>query len=111
MQENDNYFTNHKSKCPDSVRFAGKENHPNKLMVWGAISSRGISKTLFRPLKSEAAHSNIYVNEFLEKRLLSFIREHHPDSNYIFWPNLAGCHYSKQTVAWIDKKDYSFFKK
>ena len=25
MQGNDNYFTNDKSKCPDSVRFAGKE--------------------------------------------------------------------------------------
>ena len=29
--------------------------------------------------------------------------EHHPDSNYISWPDLAGCHYSKQTVAWMDE--------
>ena len=26
---------------------------------------------------------------------------HQPDSNYIFWPDLAGCHYSKQTVVWM----------
>ena len=50
---------------------------------------------------------DIYINECLAKRLLPFIREHHPDSNYIFWPDLAGCHHSKQTVnkqtAWMDE--------
>ena len=33
MQENDNYYTNDKPKCPDSVRFAGKDKYPNKVMV------------------------------------------------------------------------------
>ena len=32
-----------------------------------------------------------------------FICEHQQDSNYIFWPDLASCHYSKQTVAWMDE--------
>ena len=31
MQGNDNYYSNDKSKCPDSVRFAGKEKYPNRL--------------------------------------------------------------------------------
>ena len=30
MQENDNFFTNNKLKCPDSVRFAGNEKYPDK---------------------------------------------------------------------------------
>ena len=72
-------------------------------MIWVAISNRGISKPLFRPSKSEAVDSDIYINDCLEKRLLLFICEHHTDSNYIFWPDLAGCHYSKQTVAWMDE--------
>ena len=54
FNSNDNYFTNGKSKCSDSVRFAGKEKYPNKVMVWVTISNRGISKPLFRPSKSEA---------------------------------------------------------
>ena len=54
---------NDKSKCPDSVRFAGKEKSPNKVMVWVAISNRGISKPLFRPSKSEAVYLGIYINE------------------------------------------------
>ena len=36
--------------------------------------------------------------------MLPFIREHHQDLNYIFWPDLASCHYSKQTViGWMDE--------
>ena len=54
MQGNDNYYTNDKSKCPDSVRFAGKEKYPNKIIVWIAISNLDISKPLFRSSKSEA---------------------------------------------------------
>ena len=103
MHGNDNYYSNDKSKCPDSVRFAGKEKYPNKLMVWVAISNRGISKPLFRSSKSEAVDSDIYKNECLEKRLLPLICKHHPDSNYIFRPDLAGCHYSRQTIAWMDE--------
>ena len=68
-------------------------------MVWVAISNRGISKPLFRPSKSEAVNLEIYISECLEKR----IREHHPDSNYIFWRDLAGCHYFRQTVVRMDE--------
>ena len=36
------------------------------------------------------------------KRIYIFIREHHPDSKYVFWSDLVS-HYSKQTVAWMDE--------
>ena len=32
--------------------------------------------------------------------MLPFIQEHHADSNYIFWPDLAGAHYSGLTEKW-----------
>ena len=84
MEGNDRYYTNDKSKCQDKVRFVGKERYPDKVMVWVAICKCGISKPLIRRSKSEAVNSDIYIKECLEKRMLSFIREHHPDSNYIF---------------------------
>ena len=34
---------------------------------------------------------------------LFIIREYQPDSNYIFWSDSAGCHYYKQTIAWMDE--------
>ena len=84
--QNDNHYTNYKSKCSESVRFAAKEKYPNKVMAWIAISNLGISKTLFRPSNSETVDLGIYINECLEKRLQPFVLEHHLDSNYIFWP-------------------------
>ena len=58
MQGSDN--TNDISKCPDSIRFAGKEKCPEKVMVWLAISNCGISST-------ETVESDININECLEK--------------------------------------------
>jgi hypothetical protein len=37
MEGNDRYYTNDKSKCQDNVRFAGKENYPDNVMVWVAM--------------------------------------------------------------------------
>ena len=103
MEGNDRYYTNDKSKCQDNVRFARKEKYPDKVMVWVAKYKCGISKPLIRRSKSEAVNSDINIKECLENRMLPFIREHHQDSNYIFWPDLASYHYSKQTVAWMDE--------
>ena len=35
--------------------------------------------------------------------------EHHPDSNYIFLHDFAGCHYSKQTVITSINIVYTLF--
>ena len=40
MHGNNNYYSHEKSKFPDSVRFAGKEKYPDKVMVWIAISNQ-----------------------------------------------------------------------
>ncbi|XP_065642672.1 uncharacterized protein LOC136074294 [Hydra vulgaris] len=87
------YFTNNKKTCPESVRFIGKEKFPKKLLIWIAISGRGMSEPLFRTSKAEAINSSIYTNECLEKRLLPFI---HNKS-----------HYSKDSLNWIDQ--YVFY--
>lgn len=103
MPGNDRYYSDDKEKCPDDVRFVGKEKYPKKVLVWVAFSSKGISKPLIRPSKSEAIDSDIYINECLVPRLLPFINEHHQDKNYIFWPDLASAHYSKETVSWMNE--------
>ena len=110
MQGNSGYYTNDKISCPDSVRFAGKEKFSQKILVWVALSERGISKRFYRSSKSEAINSSTYIDECLEKRLLPFIQEHHPDSNYIFWPDLASAHYSNATIAWM-KVNVNFVEK
>ena len=48
-----------------------------------------------------AVNTKIYINECLQPRLLPFIHKHHGDFNYLFWPDLARAHYSKESVAWM----------
>jgi transposase len=111
MPGNSGYYAKNKSACPDSVRFAGKEKFPKKVLVWVAISDRGLSKPLFRPTNSVAIKTEIYIEECLEKRLLPFIHEHHADFNYIFWPDLASAHYSKLSVDWMEEYVRQMFLK
>ena len=43
------YYTDDKSKCSDDVRFIGKNKYPQKILMWLAISNRGMSIPYFRP--------------------------------------------------------------
>ena len=91
------FYSDDKSKCPDNVRFKGQEKCPKMVMVWIAISPRGLSKPVFYHSGSPSVNLPIYIDKCLEKSLLQFIQEHHADPNYIFWPDLAGAHYSGLT--------------
>ena len=106
MPGNSGYYTNNKKTCPESVRFIGKEKFPKKLLMWIAISDRGMSEPLFRTSKAVAINSSIYINECLEKRLLPFIHKYHGDFNYSFWRDLASSHYSKDSLNWMDQYVY-----
>ncbi|XP_065654663.1 uncharacterized protein LOC136081287 [Hydra vulgaris] len=105
MPGNSGYYTNNKKTCPESVRFIGKEKFPKKLLMWIAISDRGMSEPLFRTSKAVAINSSIYINECLEKRLLPFIHKYHGDFNYLFWPDLASSlNWMDQYVYYVDKE-------
>ena len=106
MPGNSGYYTNNKKTCPESVHFIGKEKFPKKLLMWIAISDCGMSEPLFRTSKAVEINSSIYINECLEKRLLPFIHKYHRAFNYLFWPDLASSHYSKDSLNWMDQYVY-----
>ena len=64
------YYTDDKSKCSDDVRFIGKNIYPHKILMWLAISNRGMPIPYFRPSKSVAINIEIYINECLKPRVL-----------------------------------------
>ena len=106
MPGNSGYYTNNKKISPESVRFIGKEKFPKKILMWIAISDLGMSEPLFRTSKAVAINSSTYINECLEKQLLPFIHKYHGDFNYLFWPDLASSHYSKDSLNWMDQYVY-----
>ena len=106
MPNSARYYTAHKSKLLGDVSFIKKNNYPKNKLMWLAISNRGMSVPYFRPSKSVAINTEIYINECLQPRLLPFIHKHHGDFNYLFWPDLARAHYSKESVAWMNENVY-----
>ena len=66
--------------------------------------------SIFRLSKSVSVNSNSYINDCLQPKLLSFIRKHHSDFNYLFLPDLAWAHYSNENVAWM-KENVHFVEK
>ena len=100
---NSGFYTNDINKCPDKVRFKGKEKFPKKILVWVALSSRGISEPLIGTSKSESIDQYRYLTECLQKRLLPFIQNYHQNQKYLFWPDLASAHYSNSCIAWMNE--------
>ena len=71
--------------------------------MWVAVSDSGMSEPLLRTSKAVAINISIYINEYLEKRLFPFTHKYHGDFNYLFWPELASSHYSKDSLNWMDE--------
>ncbi|XP_055625397.1 uncharacterized protein LOC129768048 isoform X1 [Toxorhynchites rutilus septentrionalis] len=107
---NDNYYSSDKSSTPPEVKYKFKHKFVKKVMLYIAISDRGISKPWFKP-SGLAINQQIYREECLDKILLPFLNEHHADGKYVFWPDKASSHYAKKTLAYLEEKKIPFVPK
>jgi transposase len=107
---NNNYYSENKTQAPPSIKYKKKVKFEPQVLVWVAMSSRGFSEIYVHTSKI-AVNQNIYINECLKKRLLPFINEHHSDSNYVFWPDLASSHYAKKSIEWFESNGVSYVQK
>ena len=86
-----------KEHASDNVTYKAKEKYPKNVLVWLALSSKGISTPFIGTTKGSAITVDIYINKCLSK-LRSFIEEHHADDEYIFWPDLVSTYYANETT-------------
>jgi hypothetical protein len=92
------YFTIDGYEVPKKVKYKYQEKFPPKLLMWLAISPKGRSKPFFMS-SGGAVNSKIYKELCIRERLFPFIKKFHFDEKYIFWPDLASSHYSKETLS------------
>ena len=104
------YYATCKGDAPDSVKFSAVKKFESKLLMWIAISDRGISKPYFVPSK-EAVTKEVYSNECIRKRLYPFIKKYHNDDEYLFWPDLASSHYAKLTLQTFEDLKINYVTK
>lgn len=110
LSGNDGFYTDNIENTPDNVKYAGKLKFEPKVLVWAAISSKGVSEPLIRPNKAKAVDADVYIGQCLPK-LKQFIEKYHADNNIMFWPDLASCHYAKKTLDWLKEQKVPFVPK
>lgn len=78
---------------------------PKKYLIWQAICTCGKRSVPF--VTTGTINGDIYRQECLKKRLLPFLRAHKGKGNAspLFWPDLATCHYARDTLNWYNDKN------
>lgn len=83
------------------------EKFGKKVMVWQAICECGMKSTTF--FTTSSMNADIYMKECLQKRVLPMIKKH--NSETVFWPDLASCHYAAKVVKWYKDNNVNFVAK
>ena len=106
---NNNYYTHPSLELPDTIKYHPKAKYPQKVLVWVAISEKGISEPYIAP-SGNAVTAAVYIKECLPK-LVDFINKYHSNDNYVFWPDLASAHYAKLTLKAYEDMNVKYLPK
>ncbi len=110
MPGNESFYSSDPSSAPPSIKLKFKKKFEPKVMLYIAISPRGISKPYFQK-GGLAVNQKIYEEECLKKKLIPFIKKCHSDGKYVFWPDKASSHYAKKTIEFLNKESIPFVPK
>lgn len=104
---NSGFYTDNIDETPNEVKYKAKAKFADKVLVWCAISERGVSRAFVSRVRGEAVNAVVYIRDCLPK-LLNFINQHHADGNYMFWPDLASAHYARATREWLEARNIPY---
>jgi hypothetical protein len=107
---NDIFYSNNIQKTPESVKNKYEIKYEKKVLVWIAISPKGMTEPFFRE-SGLAINRFVYRDECLDPYLLPFIKKYHRNDQYVFWPDQASAHYAKEVKDWLNSKNIEFVPK
>ena len=94
------FYSSDVSLTPAKVKYSTKAKYEDKLLVWLAMSRKGISKLFITP-SGLAINQHIYKEECINKRLIPFIEKYHLQDEIIFWPDLASSNYAESVCDFL----------
>ena len=112
---NDRFYSDDVEKTPYDVRNKFKAKYETKLLVWLAISPRGVQ--FFKSYRVKyfksglAINRKIYRDECIRKNLIPFIKKYYRDDKYVLWPDLASSHYANSVLTDLMDKNVNFVQK
>lgn len=99
---NDRFYSDDIGKTPEEVKYKSVKKFESKLLVWLAISPRGMTKPFFA--KSGMAINQHRYLEIIKQYLEPFIKKKYPRGGYVFWPDLASSHYANSVQGYLKTK-------
>lgn len=106
---NNVYYSSDPAQTPASEKFDYRAKYEQKLLVWLAISSKGISQPYFVP-SGMAINQDVYLG-IIQNFLEPFLSKYYAVGGYVFWPDLASAHYAKRVQNYLRTKNISFVPK
>lgn len=107
---NDGFYSSNVSSTSAEVKYAKKKKFEQKVLVWVAISPRGISQALIRK-SGFAINAQTYLNECIRRRLIPYIQANFQNGQYVFWPDQASSHYAKIVIDHLRQENINFVEK
>ena len=80
---NSGFYSSDVTATPSDVKLKRKSKFEQKLLVWVAISPKGLSKHYVAP-SGQAVNENVYIDKCLRSCLLPFIETVHKDDEIVF---------------------------
>jgi len=111
MSGNRHFYTSNKDRTPSTIATFSKKKFEPKVMLWLAISPRGITRPVLTSGRSMAVNSSTYITRCLNPCLVPFLQEKYPNGDYVFWPDKASSHYSAKTISFLESKGVNFVPK
>lgn len=109
MAGNDRFYSDDTSKTPDEVKYKYAKKYESKVLVWLAISPKGVTKPYFAESKM-AINQHTYL-DIIINHLEPFINKNYPTGGYVFWPDLASSHYANLVQNHLKDKKIPFVPK
>ena len=104
------YYTSDHSTAPSNIKYKQYQKFEPKILVWLAISGKGCSKPYIHK-SNNAVTGDVYLKQCIQRRLIPFIKTHHSKTKFIFWPDLAKAHYTRQVLRTLTENCIQFVPK
>ena len=104
---NSGFYSSDLNTTPNDIRCKRVEKFPPKLLVWIAMSPKGISMPFIAP-SGLSIKEDVYIDKCLRSRLIPFIENVHKNDKVVFWPDMASAHYSNKVQKYLKSEKIEY---
>ena len=94
-----------------AMKIYAKKKFGPKVMLWIAMSTKGMSTPVLASGRSMAVTGRSYIDSCLEPHLVPLLNTHYPHGGYIVFSDKASTHYARIATDFLDKNNFSYVKK